>query len=93
MSVAISKVTRHFQITLPKYMREIAGIHEGDLVSFEFKNKKLTVTPIGPISKDQAYYWTAESQKEIALAMEEYKKGLGKRYKNVKEAKRDFYRA
>lgn len=94
MAGAIAKITRNFQVTLPKYVREMLNLHEGELVSFELEKKgKLVLIPLEVRNKEQAYYWTEKNQKEIALAMEEYKKGLGKRYKSVREAKRDFYRA
>lgn len=94
MAGAIAKITRNFQVTLPKYVREILNLHEGELVSFEVEKKgKLVLTPLEVRSKEQAYYWTEKNQKEIALAMAEYKKGLGKRYKSVKKARKALKRA
>ena len=91
MVLAVSKVTRHFQITLPRYFRKHARIHEGDLVSFKMlKNGNLVIAPMQLRDKDQAYFWAPKAQKEIAIALEEIKKGKAKKFKNVKEAREHF---
>lgn len=91
MAGAIAKITRNFQVTLPKYVRELLDLHEGELVSFEMtKNGKLTLTPLEVRDKEQAYYWAPKWQKSVAQSMEEYKKGEGKVYKSVEEARKDF---
>ncbi len=40
-----SKVTRSFQITLPKKLREELGLHEGDYILFQKDGKKLVLVP------------------------------------------------
>lgn len=39
------KVVRNGQITLPKEVRNIMGIEEGDLLEVSFKNYQIRVTP------------------------------------------------
>ena len=41
--VASSKVTRRFQITLPKEVRELFDFHQGDLMLFVVEDGKLWI--------------------------------------------------
>lgn len=41
--VASSKVTRRFQITLTKEVRELFDIHQGDLILFVVEDGKLLI--------------------------------------------------
>lgn len=91
MVIATSRVTRNFQLTLPKYIRKPLRIHEGDLIGFDvMKDGKITLVPLNAIDKDQAYYWTPKVQKEIALAEASYRRGEGKRFKSVDEARKHY---
>lgn len=91
MSISISKVTRQFRITLPKHFCEQAHISEGDFVSFKMlKDGNLSIMPLHCYNKQQAYFWTPKAQKEIALALDEIKRGKAKKFKSVKEARENL---
>lgn len=91
MVIATSRVTRNFQLTLPKYIRKPMHIHEGDLVGFDLKKDgQVTLVPLNAIDKDQAYFWTPKVQKAIAMAEAAYQKGNFKKFKSVKEARKHY---
>ncbi|MBU4134093.1 AbrB/MazE/SpoVT family DNA-binding domain-containing protein, partial [bacterium] len=66
----ISKVARHFQITVPKYVRESIGLNEGDLVNFEVRDGKVIFVPVVLRNKEQAYFWTESWQSEVRKSKE-----------------------
>lgn len=71
-----SRITRNFQITIPKKIREkIPYLKEGDPVEFQIKENQLIITLQKRIPADQLYYWTPEWQKDIQEAREDMKEG------------------
>ena len=60
--MAIVKVTRNFQVSIPRKVRESLGIREGDLVEIEQRDGELVLTPKRVIAADQAWFWTPEWQ-------------------------------
>ena len=71
-----SRITRNFQITIPKEIRkQMPNLKEGDPVEFLIKENQLIVIPQKRVPADQAYYWTPEWQKDIQEAKEDIKKG------------------
>jgi AbrB family looped-hinge helix DNA binding protein len=70
---AITKVTRHGQVTLPASVRREARVEEGDLLSVRLEGENIVLTPKRLIDKSQAYFWTEgwqqaerEAEKDIA---------------------------
>ena len=45
-------VTEKGQVTIPKHIREAAGIAPGSEVSFSLEGGKIVITPLGTIVKD-----------------------------------------
>jgi len=43
--VAVTKVTRHFQVTIPKAIREVIGIEEGTLLRFAIEDGRIVLIP------------------------------------------------
>lgn len=41
--LGVSKVTRKYQATIPKAVRELLGIEEGDLLVFELENNRIYI--------------------------------------------------
>ena len=68
--MGISKITRNYQITLPKDVRRIAGLKEGDEVTILFEDNKITIikSEINPIIA------AAGAWKGIKETGEEYQK-------------------
>ena len=60
--IALTKVTRNGQITLPASIRRAAGIEEGDLVAVAIENGTITLVAKRLIDKTQAYFWTESWQ-------------------------------
>ncbi len=90
VTAGVSKVARHFQITVPKYVREAIGLHEGDLVNFEVRNKKVIFAPVVLRNKKQAYFWTEKCQSEIRKSQENIEKGDFKKFKSIKDMRKYF---
>ena len=61
----VVKITRKFQITLPRAIREcIPGLEEGRKVQIEVRGDEVVIRPIVEIPQSQAWFWTLEWQKE-----------------------------
>ncbi len=90
MSNAIGKIARHYQVTIPRNIRKISGLKEGELVSFEVREGEIVITPIYMVKKEQAYFFSKKWQKAIKKSEEEIKSGHYKTYRNVKELMPDI---
>jgi AbrB family looped-hinge helix DNA binding protein len=62
-TVPLVKVKEKYQVTLPAAVRMKAGVTVGDLLEAKVRGKKITLTPKRVIDR------------EIALALEDFKKG------------------
>ena len=51
MRMPIIKVLRHGQITLPKELREVLGVKEGDILEAEMKENQVVLKPKTLIDK------------------------------------------
>ncbi|MCK4244594.1 MAG: AbrB/MazE/SpoVT family DNA-binding domain-containing protein [Candidatus Omnitrophica bacterium] len=89
MSVTVAKITRHYQVVIPKEVREKSGLKEGDLVSFQEKDGEIIMNPVRVVRKDQTYFWSKRWQESIKKSEEEIKKGDYKIYRSGKELKKD----
>lgn len=90
MSTTIAKIARHYQITIPRSVRQNSGLKEGDLVNFEIRNGEIVMNPICIVKKDQAYFFNPKWQKEIKTSEEEIKKGRYKAYHSGRELKEEI---
>ena len=61
--MSLVKVKEKYQVTLPAAVREKAGVAVGDFLEAKVQGKKITLTPKRVIDR------------EIALALEDFKKG------------------
>ncbi|MEK6915878.1 MAG: AbrB/MazE/SpoVT family DNA-binding domain-containing protein [Nanoarchaeota archaeon] len=75
--MGISKITRNYQITLPKDVRRVAGLKEGDEVTILIEGDKITITKsdINPIMA------AAGAWKGIKETGEEYQKRVRSEWK------------
>ncbi len=93
MPSGVSKITRHFQVTIPSYIRKTVGLHEGDLIDFEALNSgEIMLKPVHMVKKSQAYYWTNKWQKGIKESEEALKRGEFEVFNNIDDAARSFAR-
>ena len=71
------------QIALPKDVREILNIQQGDNLSVELKDGKIILEPIIGVPRSQAWFWTPEVQGKIKASDENFKEGKFKRYQGT----------
>jgi len=86
--MALSKVTRNYQVTIPTKIRKLLHIEEGSLVEFEVENGIVIMRTKVLIDGDQAWFWTKEWQEKEKEAEEALKKKQVKTFKNAKDAKK-----
>jgi AbrB family looped-hinge helix DNA binding protein len=61
--MAFTKVTRNFQISIPKEIRDRLRIEEGDYIEMTERAGEIVMVPKKMIDADQAWFWTPEWQK------------------------------
>lgn len=80
---ALTKVTRHGQITLPASVRREANVQEGDLLAVRLEGDHIVLTPKRLIDKSQAYFWTEAWQKAEREAQQEIAEGRVDVYETI----------
>ena len=60
--IALAKVTRNGQTTLPAAIRRAAGIEEGDLAAVSIEDGTITLVPPRLDDKTPVYFWTESWQ-------------------------------
>lgn len=73
--MALVKVKRYCQITLPSLVRKRFNIDEGDYLELEEKDGAMVLRPVKVIHPDQAYFYTKEWQEGEAEADKDIAKG------------------
>jgi AbrB family looped-hinge helix DNA binding protein len=73
--MALTKVTRNFQVSIPKAIRERLNIQEGDYVEVMEREGEIVMVPKKLVDADQAWFWTPEWQKAEAEAEEDIRTG------------------
>lgn len=75
--MALSKMTRHGQITIPKSLRDAWRLQEGDYVEVTKDEEGILLRPKKTmiIDPDQAYYWTDDWQKREQKADDDIRAG------------------
>jgi AbrB family looped-hinge helix DNA binding protein len=61
-AAALTKVTRHGQVTLPATVRRSLRLNEGDYVEVRVSGDDIILTPKKLIDASQAYFWTPSWQ-------------------------------
>ena len=62
--VKVVKITRKYQITLPRAIRDsVPGLEEGRKVQIEAREDEVVIRPIVEVPQSQAWFWTPEWQK------------------------------
>jgi antitoxin MazE len=87
---ALTKVTRHGQITLPRSVRGLLNIEEGDFVEIDVVEGRAVLTPKRLVDKDQAYFWSREWQEAEREAEEDIRAGRVKEFASVDELLQDL---
>jgi len=89
--MTVVKVTRNFQVSIPKEIREALRLEEGDLVEVEERDGQIVMVPKKLIDADQAWFWSEEWQKGERQVDEDLRAGrvLGP-FRSIEEMKKHF---
>jgi AbrB family looped-hinge helix DNA binding protein len=89
--MSLSKITRNYQVSIPKDVREALGLNEGDYLEVEERGGEIVMIPKRLIDADQAWFWTPEWQAGEREVEEDIRAGrLSRRFKTVEEMKKHF---
>ena len=87
--MALSKITRNHQVSIPKKIRDRLGLQEGDYVEVEERDGEIVMVPKKLIDADQAWFWTPEWQASEREADEDIKAGrISGPFKTMDELKK-----
>jgi AbrB family looped-hinge helix DNA binding protein len=87
--MAVVKVTRNHQVSIPKEIRDALGIEEGDLVEMREEDGRAVLIPKRLIDAGQAWFWTREWQEGEREAEEDIRKGrVSGPFRNVDELRK-----
>jgi AbrB family looped-hinge helix DNA binding protein len=81
--MALVKILRHGQITLPKEIRKILGVEEGDLLELGLENARVFLKPKVLMDKESTLSESGEIK--IKEALEALKKKEIKEFDNVED--------
>jgi AbrB family looped-hinge helix DNA binding protein len=73
--MALMKIRKNYQITLPRDLRSKFNLAEGDYVEAETKDGFIVLRPVKLIQPDQEYFHTREWQEKEAEVDEEIRRG------------------
>lgn len=73
--MALMKIRKNFQITLPRDLRSKFNLAEGDYVEAETKDGFIVLRPVKVIQPDQEYFYTKEWQEKESEVDEEIRRG------------------
>jgi AbrB family looped-hinge helix DNA binding protein len=87
----MTKVTRNYQVSIPKEIRDRLRIEEGDYIEVSERDGEIVMTPKKLIDADQAWFWAPEWQKGEREVDEELRAGrVAGPLKSVEEMKKHF---
>jgi len=81
--MALVKVLRNGQVTLPKGVRKILDIKEGDVLEVAFGKTGVVLKPKVLVDKESIL--SAKGEKKVKEALDAYKKGETRSFKNVND--------
>jgi len=90
MKEVVREIARNGHFTIPREIRKLLGIKDGDFVRLTIRNGRIVVTPLILVDKDQKYFFSAECQKEVKKAEEAFQRGDFSTYKSVEVLKKDI---
>ena len=89
--MAVVRVTRNYQVSIPKRVRDALGLEEGDLIDVQERDGEIVMVPKRLIDAAQAWFWSPEWQRGEREVDEDIRAGrvIGP-FKNVEELKKHF---
>ena len=88
MLEVIGRIARNGHLTIPKKIRKILNIEDGDIVRFSVEDNKIVIAPGVIVDKDQAYFFGERCQKEIRESEKEFKEGKFSSFTFIKDLKK-----
>ena len=89
--MVVCKVTRRFQVTIPKAVREELKLEQGTHLAVGVENGSIVLTP-QKIDPDQAWFWTEEWQEGEREADEDIRQGrVSPWYDDVEDLIQDLH--
>ena len=87
----VVRITRNYQVSIPKSVRDALGLEEGDLVEVEERSGEIVMVPKKLIDAAQAWFWSPEWQRGGREVDEDIRAGrvIGP-FKNIEELKKHF---
>lgn len=73
--MALVKITRNFQVSIPKQVREALGLNEGDFIEVQEHDGAIIMVPKKLIDADQAWFWSPEWQEGEREAEQDIRDG------------------
>ena len=87
--MALVRITRNFQVSIPKRVRDALGLQEGDFIEVEERDGAIVMLPKKLIDADQAWFWSPEWQKAEREAEADIRAGrVSGPFKNVQDLKK-----
>ncbi len=85
--MALMKIRKNFQLTIPHGLRRKFKLAEGDYVEVDTKDEFIVLRPVKVIQPDQEYFYTRKWQEKEAEVDEDVRKGdIVGPFENVAEA-------
>ena len=78
-------VQRRNLISLPREIRDILDINEGDVLDIRLEDNKIVIEPMKLVPSSQAYFWTEKTQNDMLEAKKDIESGNVREFKSVKE--------
>jgi len=72
-------------ISIPRDIREILDINEGDVLDISLVDNKIVIEPMKLIPSSQAYFWADKAQKDMLEAKKDVESGNVREFKNIQE--------
>ena len=73
--MALMKIRKNYQVTIPRDLRSRFNLSEGDYVEVETRNGTIVLKPVKVIQPDQEYFYTKQWQEKEAEVDEEVRRG------------------
>lgn len=77
------KVLRNGQVTLPKGLRKVLGIKEGDVLEVDFNKAGVLLKPKVLVDKESTL--SKKGERKLKEALDAYKKGETRSFKNAED--------
>lgn len=86
MKPEISTLKKKGQVTIPAGVRKLLDLSEDDQLEVSVEEGRIILNPVVTISKDQAWFWTKEWQKEEREAEDDIANGQVDTFDDVTDA-------